>query len=83
MVAGIPSGSEALGDDLLGAIKPRLIIVTDSEFPASARANAKLRARLEQKGVPVIYTRSAGAVTIEIRKGGWEVRTMSGSTFRP
>jgi competence protein ComEC len=83
VVTGIPSGSgsEALGDDLLGAIQPRLIIVTDSEYPASARANAKLRERLEQRGIPVFYTRSAGAVTIEIRKGGWEVKAMSGMTF--
>jgi len=86
VVTGIPSasgpgsGSEALGDDLLAATQPRLIVVTDSEYPASARASAKLRERLEQKGITVLYTRSAGAVTIEIGKGRWKVKTMSGGT---
>jgi hypothetical protein len=28
--------------------------------------------------VPVIYTRTAGAATIEWRKHDWELRTMSG-----
>ena len=30
------------------------------------------------QNVPVIYTRSAGAATIEWRGSDWEVRTMSG-----
>jgi competence protein ComEC len=78
VVTGLPSAGEALCDALLDAIQPRLIIVADSEFPVSERASAKLRERLAQRNVPVIYTRSAGSATIELRKHEWEVRSMSG-----
>jgi competence protein ComEC len=82
LVTGIPSGSEALGDAFLRVIQPRVIIVVDSEFPVGARASEKLRVRLAQQHVSVIYTRSAGAVTIELRHGRWELRTMSGIKIR-
>lgn len=78
VVAGLPSGSEALSEALLEAVQPRVIIVADSEFPASERASAKLRERLEQRNVPVIYTRSAGATTLDFRGKEWEIRSMNG-----
>ncbi len=78
VVAGLPSASEALGDALLDAIQPSVVIVSDSEFPATARASAKLRERLAQRHFLVIYTRSAGATTIEFCRNKWELRTMSG-----
>ena len=78
VVTGLPVQPEALCDALLDAIQPRLIIVADSEFPAAERASPKLRERLARRKVPVIYTRTAGAATIEWRKHDWEVRTMSG-----
>jgi len=78
VVTGLPSASEALNDALLEAIHPDLIIVADSDYPASERASPRLRARLEEKKVPVIYTRTAGATTIEFHRHGWELRTMSG-----
>jgi len=80
VVTGLPAASEALSDALLDAIKPRVIIVTDSEFPARERASPKLCARLAQRTIPVIYTRSAGAATIELRPNRWEIRTMSGTS---
>jgi competence protein ComEC len=78
VVAGLPVQPEALGEALLDAIQPRLIIVADSEFPAAERASPRLHERLARRRVPVIYTRTAGAATIEWRKHDWEVRTMSG-----
>lgn len=81
VVACLPEQGEPLGDDLLDAIQPRLIIVTDSEYPAAKRAGAKLRSRLEQRGVPVIFTRDTGAVTISLRNPGWQARTMSCLVF--
>ena len=78
VVTGLPVQLEALCDALLDAIQPRVIIVADSEFPAAERASPKLRERLARRKVPVIYTRSTGAATIEWRKGDWELRTMSG-----
>jgi competence protein ComEC len=78
VVTGLPSVGEPLCDTLLDAIQPKVIIVADSEFPASERARPELRERLESRKVPVIYTRFQGATTIELRAKKWEVRTMNG-----
>jgi competence protein ComEC len=78
LVTGLPAQFEALGDALLDALQPRLIIVADSEFPVAERASPKLHERLARRKLPVIYTRQTGAATIEWRNNDWELRTMSG-----
>jgi ComEC/Rec2-related protein len=78
VIAGLPDEGEPLCDALLDAAQPKVIVIADSEFPATRRAGPKLRARLEQRGIPVICTRTAGAVTISLRPDGWELRTMAG-----
>jgi competence protein ComEC len=82
VVAGLPDGSEPLSNALLDAIRPKLIVIADSDFPATRRASRALHERLEQKGIPVIYTRASGAVTIVTDKTGWKVRTMDGQKFQ-
>ncbi len=81
VIAGLPNPGEPLGDALVEAVQPKVIVVADSEFPATRRASRELKARLAGRGVPVIYTRLAGAVTILIRPKGWELRTMDGQYF--
>jgi competence protein ComEC len=81
VIAGLPEQSEPLCDDLIAAIAPRAIVIADSERPAAYRASPELHARLETAGVPVIYTRAAGAVKIVTRPAGWKVETMDGQTF--
>jgi len=78
LVTGLPVQNEAVCDGLLDAVQPRVIIVADSEFPATERAGPKLHERLARRGIPVIYTRSEGAATIEWRRNQWELRTRSG-----
>lgn len=78
VITGLPEQSEPLSNAFLKQIQPQVIIVADSEFPATARAPAKLRARLAAQKVPVIYTRQAGAVSIVSRSEDWEVQTMDG-----
>lgn len=78
VIAGLPNPGEPLGDALLDAVQPKVIVVADSEFPATRRAGRELKERLAGRDVPVIYTRSAGAVTIVIRPRSWELRTMDG-----
>ena len=78
LVTGLPVQNEAVGDDFLDAVQPRVIVVADSEFPASERASPKLQERLARRKVPVIYTRLAGAATIEWRGDQWELRTRNG-----
>jgi competence protein ComEC len=82
VVTGLPAQDEPLREALLDVIRPRLIVVADSEFPASERAGAKLTRRLAQRNTPIIFTHSAGAATIEFRKSGWEVRAMNGARFK-
>jgi ComEC/Rec2-related protein len=68
VVTGLPVQTEPICDALLDAVQPKVIIVADSEFPATERAGQSLRDRIEARGVPVVYTRSAGAVTIRIQR---------------
>jgi len=79
VVTGLPSASEALGDAFLDAVRPKVIVVADSEYPAMERASPQLRERLSQRGIPVLYTRSAGAVTLELRGTHWTLRAMDGA----
>jgi ComEC/Rec2-related protein len=68
VICGIPSASEAVTERFLQTVQPRLIIIADSEFPVAERAPEALRRRLRRCGVPVIYTRESGSVTVEFRK---------------
>jgi beta-lactamase superfamily II metal-dependent hydrolase len=81
VVAGLPTEGEPLCDTLIDTIQPRVIIIADSEFPATRRASRALHERLEQKHIPVIYTRTAGAVKIAADKSGWRLETMDGQKF--
>ena len=81
VIAGLPNEGEPLGDALIDAIQPKVIVIADSEFPATRRAGRALKDRLEQKKIPVIYTRTAGAVNIVTGKSGWKLRTMDGQQF--
>ena len=82
VVSGLPAQAEPLADALLDAIQPKVIIITDAERPATERASLRLQARLARHGVPVFYTRDAGAVTLELRRNRWRLTTMSGATLR-
>jgi competence protein ComEC len=81
VVAGLPNESEPLCNTLIGAIQPKVVVIADSEFPATRRASHELKERLAGRNVPVIYTQTAGAVTIVTRPKGWELRTMDGQKF--
>lgn len=73
VITGLPNDGEPLSDALADAIQPKLIVIADSEYPRPA--NAKLRKRLEQRGVPVLYTSDSGAVKIVLDKSGWKYDT--------
>jgi len=81
VIAGLSGDGEPLCDALLAAVQPKIIVVADSEFPATRRAGPKLSARLEQNGMPVIYTRTAGAVTVILRPDGWGLQAMDGQSY--
>jgi beta-lactamase superfamily II metal-dependent hydrolase len=78
VVSGLPNEGEPLSDSLADSVQPRLIVIADSEFPPTRRANAKLRERLGQRGVPVVYTSDSGAVKIAMDEAGWKYETAWG-----
>lgn len=78
VVTGLPAQSEPVCDPLLELVQPRVIIVADTEFPATERANPVLRQRLAVRGTPVFFTRATGAVTFRFGANRWEMETTNG-----
>ena len=83
VVSGIPTQTEPLAESLLDAIQPRLIVISDSVYPAKARASQKLRERLATRNIPVIFTSDTGAVTLSFGENSCEVRSASGKKIEP
>jgi ComEC/Rec2-related protein len=71
IITGLPEQGEPVSDILLDAARPTAVVVVDSQRPATRRAGPKLQARLERRGITVIYTRNSGAATITINDHGW------------
>ena len=83
VVAGLPATDEPLSEPLLHLIQPKLIIIIDSELPATRRASARLRQRLATHPVPVVYCRDAGALKLSLWRGGWGLKNASGEIVLP
>ena len=83
VVAGLPAKDEPLSEPLLRLLRPKLIIIIDSQLPATRRASAKLRQRLAAFGAPVIYCRDSGAVTLCLRNEGRTIKNASGEIVQP
>jgi len=75
VITGLPADVQPLTESLLEAVKPKLVIVADSEFPATRRASAELRRRLSGRPFQVLYTSQVGSVQLTFGKNNWEVRT--------
>ncbi|HKI70463.1 MAG TPA: hypothetical protein VKA67_12800, partial [Verrucomicrobiae bacterium] len=56
----------------------QVVVIVDSQFPATKRASPELRDRLEKQHFPVIYTREVKGVTISLHPDRWEISTMVG-----
>ena len=64
-----PSGDTAF----LNAVKPRAVIATAAEFPASERIAANLVDNLRARGIRLFAQNRCGAVSVRIFPGYWEV----------
>jgi ComEC/Rec2-related protein len=78
VIAGMPEQGEPLGDALLAAIMPRLIVLADTEFPAGKRPKPALLARLSRAGVPVLRLTEAGSLTARFSQHGLSLTTVEG-----
>jgi len=75
VIAGLPENGEALPDELIERIHPKLIVIADSEFPPTRRANRALQNRLRRSGIPVFFTRIGGAIKLTMHDGEWRIST--------
>lgn len=83
VVAGIPSQDEPLCDQLLDRIQPRFIVLSASALAPGEQALEPLRARLAQRGIPVLYTSEAGTVHFYFSNSGCIIRCANtNSVFR-
>ena len=71
IVSGLPARDEPLSQPLLLQLQPKLIIIVDSETPATRRASSKLRERLASQNIPVFYCQDTGALKLSLRRDGW------------
>ncbi|HEU5124008.1 MAG TPA: ComEC/Rec2 family competence protein [Verrucomicrobiae bacterium] len=78
VIAGIPNRGEPLREPLLTVIRPALVIIVDSEMPATKRASTALRERLAGRDFAVVYTRDVGAVTAILRQGTQKLKAANG-----
>ncbi len=79
--AGVPAQGEALLPELLAAVRPQLVVVTDDDRPFSARVRPELRQRLEHTGVPVLFQSDTGPLTLRFSRRGWRVEDVEGRTL--
>lgn len=77
----MPAADEPLLDALLEAIAPKVIVIADSESPATRQAGLALQERLAHLCIPVIYTRGSSAVSVVVDDASWKLQTLDGPTF--
>lgn len=78
VISGMPEQGEPLSDALLTAIRPRLIVLTDTEFPASKRPKPALLGRLSRAGVPVLRLTETGSLTARLSQRELSLTTVEG-----
>ena len=82
VVASLPASDEPLCEPFLEQIQPRLIIIIDSDRPATHRASPKLRQRLARHEIPIVYCHETGALKLSFADNSWEMRDASGQLIR-
>lgn len=83
LICGLPDTGEPLADGFLRLVRPRLVVVADSLFPATRRAPLSLALRLARQRVVLWRTSECGAVEIEFTPRGWRARAMDGRQATP
>jgi competence protein ComEC len=79
VVAGLPARDEPLSDPLLDTLQAQVIIIADSEIPATRRASSKLRQRLARRAAQVVYCHDIGALTLDLAPRNFSLSTADGA----
>ncbi len=81
VVAGLPEQGEPLSDQLLTAIQPRVIVLTDADFPVTKRAKAALTSRLSRNGTTVLRLTETGSLTLRLTPEKADVLSTEGQAL--
>lgn len=81
VIAGIPEHGEPLEAQLLAAVQPRLVLLTDAEFPVTKRAKPGLRNRLSAAGRTSLSLREAGTLCISATADRASIRSVDGQLW--
>jgi competence protein ComEC len=82
VITGLPANEEPLTPQLLESLQPKLIVIVDSEFPATRRASDELQARLATSKAQVIYCRETGGVSFAFSKSNnWKLIDANGTVL--
>jgi competence protein ComEC len=83
VIKGQHSSGESGSCPFLDAAKPRLIIAASRDFPEYERISDEWAANLQKRGIKLFRQDESGAVTVRVRRDGWEVQSyLTGETFR-
>jgi competence protein ComEC len=68
VITGLPEIDEPLGPELLEKLRPKLIAIGTTKYPARAQGSRELRERLARLEIPVLYASDGGAITLRFSK---------------
>ena len=77
VISGLPTQGEPLATSLLTMLGAKMIVVMDAEYPSSRRASAKLRERLADHGVEVLYLHQTAALHFRFSDSRWRYQAMN------
>ncbi len=78
-VTSMPGVGEPLGQALLAAIDPKVIVISAGTYPYKEIPSVTLLERLAKRDVPVFNTLTDGGVEVKIRRTGeWQIKSMYG-----
>lgn len=76
VLAGMPGAEEPLEEELLGQLRPKVIVLGTSGYPGHEKGSRGLRERLYRSGAKVFFTGDNGAVTLRFLNGTCTIRYM-------
>ena len=79
LIASVPPRGPMLSEALLGALRPRALVIVSEPHPSPRMIPPETWQRLKRRGIPVLRTDRQGTVTIEVSAG--EVRLGSQRGF--
>src|SRR5436190_9853808 len=83
IIKGQHHSGESASDAFLDATRPRLIIATSRDFPASERLNDAWVENLRKRGIKLFRQDETGAVILRFHRDNWEAQSyVTGEIFR-